>query len=111
MIDPTLDSWQRDRLLQLKRLLLGVGGAWIKAERHKQGTVQERVSHLPAYVKLSNSVTLSAFVQTPTLPASVNVVSSTSNRCLPSKLSLKWLPANSTRSVCHWPDVTGSFAP
>jgi hypothetical protein len=41
--------------------------------------------HLSPQVKSSKSVTLSAFVQTPTLPASANVLSSTSKSLSPLK--------------------------
>jgi len=43
-----------------------------------------------------NRVTLSALVQTPTMPASEKVVSSTANNGLPLKTTLKRGPANST---------------
>ena len=45
--------------------------------------------HFAPYVKSSNSVTLSALVQTPTLPASLNVSSSHSIAFLASKVTVK----------------------
>src|SRR6266403_2207849 len=56
---------------------------------------------LPPKTKSSKRVTLSAFVQTPTPPASLNVSSSTSNSLLPLKNTVKSLPENSTRNVLH----------
>ena len=50
-------------------------------------------------MKSSKSVTLSAFVHTPTLPASANVLSSTSKSLLPLKETVNSGPANSTRSL------------
>ena len=45
--------------------------------------------HLPPKLKSSNNVTLSAFVQTPTLPASEKLVSSASITLAPSKVTVK----------------------
>src|SRR5438552_3700639 len=56
---------------------------------------------LPPKMKSSKRVTLSAFVQTPTPPASLNVSSSTPNRFSPLKNTVKSLPENSTRNVLH----------
>src|ERR1700737_2502866 len=47
------------------------------------------VFHLPPKLKSSNNVTLSAFVQTPPLPASEKLVSSASITLVPSKLTVK----------------------
>src|SRR5207302_1991004 len=54
---------------------------------------------LPPKMKSSKRVTLSAFVQTPTPPASVNVSSSTSNSLSPLKNTVNSLLENSTRSL------------
>lgn len=51
------------------------------------------------FMRLPKVVTLSAVVQSPIIPPSGNVLSSTSNSGLPLKLPMKREPANSTRSV------------
>src|SRR5204862_5517985 len=63
---------------------------------------------LPPKLRSSKRVTLSAFVQTPTPPASLKVSSSTSNSLSPLKNTVKSLPENSTRSVL--PFRLGTFA-
>ena len=63
------------------------------------------------YDTSSNAVTLSALVQSPIWPASEKVLSSTSKAGLPLKITLKWLPADSTRRACHWPEGTGILIP
>jgi len=61
-----------------------------------------RESYFPSlYLISSKSVTLSAFVHNPTLPASPKVGSSTSNSCLPLYCTLKRLPLKSMRRPCH----------
>src|SRR5204863_6912811 len=62
--------------------------------------------YLEPYAKSSNNVTLSALVQTPTMPASLNFSSSHSMAFVPSRVTVKCLPWNSTRKVCHWFDAT-----
>ena len=89
VVDATLDARQPNRVRQLKCLRLGMGGRRIKAKCHKQDLVQKTVSHLLAYVKSSNSVMLSALVQTPTLPAFLNVSSSHSIAFFPSNVTVK----------------------
>jgi len=52
-------------------------------------------------VKSSNTVMLSALVQTPTLPASEKLSSVASMTFLPSKMAANLLPSNSPRRVCQ----------
>src|SRR5262249_41769178 len=70
-------------------------------------SVSRGVNYLGPYMKSSNSVTLSAFVQTPTFPASLNVSSSHSTAFWPWNVTAKCPAWNSTRSVCHWFVATG----
>ena len=89
MIDPAFDSWQSYRLLESKRLLFGVGSSNATAIGDEKDAPEEKEVHLLPYVKLSNAVTLSALVQTPTLPASLNVSSSHSIAFFPSNVTVK----------------------
>ncbi len=59
------------------------------------------IVHRLSYVKLSNAVTLSALVQTPTAPDPLTWSSSISIYRVPSRETRMLLPENSTRNVCH----------
>jgi hypothetical protein len=64
---------------------------WFSRRMHpcREHETLVRGGYFEPYVKSSNSVTLSAFVHTPTLPASLNVSSSQSNAFWPSRVTVK----------------------
>src|SRR4029450_2344797 len=69
------------------------------------------IGYLVVTVKSSNWVTESALVHTPTLPARLKVVSSTSYSLLPLKCTSKRGPAATTLNVLQCPDRTCAFLP
>src|SRR5262249_11304407 len=107
-------AWTSNQSLSFDALQLAVATAFDPHRRQTYGSVlcrqveiqiasvcHRRIKYFPPKLKSSINVTLSALVQTPTAPASLNVSSLASMTTLPSKLTLNWLPAKSTRNVCH----------
>src|SRR5689334_5123517 len=74
---------------------------WNVVGRRAMSSGAAAIYFISPRAKPLKTVTLSALVQRPTMPGSGKVASSTSNSALSLKMTLKRVPANSTRKACH----------